>query len=42
MASTAACDTVMGVELPAGLKVLACPGLTAGGAGIILLIPAKI
>jgi hypothetical protein len=42
MASTAVCGTVIGVELPAGLKVLACPGLTAGGAGSNLLIPAKI
>src|ERR1700723_3570015 len=42
MASTAACGTVIGVELPAGLKVLACPGLTAGGAGSNVLIPAKI
>src|ERR1700723_3431869 len=42
MASTAACDTWMGVELPAGLKVLACPGFTVGGAGSTLLSPAAI
>jgi hypothetical protein len=42
MASTAACGAGNGVELPAGLKVLDCPGLTAGGAGSTLLIPAKI
>ena len=42
MASTAVCDTGIGVELPAGLKVLACPGFTAGGAGSNLLTPASI
>src|ERR1700677_4857503 len=39
MASTAACETGIGVELPIGLKVLACPGLTVGGAGRTLLTP---
>ena len=42
MASTAACGAGNGVELPTGLKVPDCPGLTAGGGGSTLLIPAKI
>ena len=33
---------VIGVELPAPLKVFACPGLAAGGAGSTLLNPAAI
>src|SRR5271156_588484 len=42
MASTAACGAAKGVEFPTGLKVPDCPGLTAGGAGSTLLIPARI
>jgi hypothetical protein len=41
-ALTAAGGTAIGVELPAGLNVSACPGLTAGGAGSSLVVPAKI
>jgi hypothetical protein len=41
MASTAVCDTGIGVEFPAGLNVLACPGFTAGGAGSNVLTPAS-
>src|ERR1700677_2604125 len=42
IASTAACGAGNGVELPTGLNVPDCPGLTAGGAGNTWLIPAKI
>src|SRR5580658_11000690 len=42
MASTAACGAGKGVELPTGLKVPDWPGLTVGGGGSTLLIPAKI
>src|ERR1700729_4335667 len=42
MASTAACGAGKGVELPTGLKVPDCPGLTVGGGGNNLLSPAAI